>query len=63
MNLQELIELKAKALGEAQAAADVAELETVRIEYLSRKGLLPKVMQELKNVSAEEKPMFGNTSA
>jgi phenylalanyl-tRNA synthetase alpha chain len=61
MNLQELIELKAKALGEAQAAADVAELETVRIEYLSRKGLLPKVMQELKNVSAEEKPMFGKT--
>ncbi len=61
MNLQDLIELKAKALGEAQAATDAAAIEQVRIEYLARKGLLPKVMQELKNVSPEEKPMFGKT--
>lgn len=61
MNLQELNELKTKALGEAQAATDSEALEAVRIEYLARKGLLPKVMQELKNVPAEEKPMFGKT--
>ena len=61
MNLQDLNDLKAKALGEAQAAGDADALEAVRIEYLARKGLLPKVMMELKNVSPEEKPMFGKT--
>lgn len=61
MNLADLIELKAKALGVAQAAVNAEALEAVRIEYLARKGLLPKVMQELKNVPAEEKPLFGKT--
>ncbi len=61
MNLQDLNDLKAKALGEAQSAADAAAIEQVRIDYLGRKGLLPQVMQELKNVPKEEKPMFGKT--
>jgi phenylalanyl-tRNA synthetase alpha chain len=61
MNLQDLNDLKIKALGEAQAATDAAGIEAIRIEYLGRKGLLPKVMQELKNVPNEEKPMFGKT--
>ena len=61
MNLQDLNDLKVKAIGEATAAVDAAEIERVRIDYLGRKGLLPKVMQELKNVSKEEKPMFGKT--
>ncbi|QBG48973.1 phenylalanine--tRNA ligase subunit alpha [Verrucomicrobia bacterium S94] len=61
MNLQELNEIKTRALAAAQAAADAEALEAVRIEYLARKGLLPKVMQELKNVPAEEKPVFGKT--
>jgi len=61
MNLQDLNDLKAKALGEAQGATDATAVEEVRIKYLSRKGLLPQVMQELKNVSKEEKPMFGKT--
>jgi phenylalanyl-tRNA synthetase alpha chain len=61
MTLQDLIELKEKALGQARSAADADALEAVRIEYLARKGLLPKVMQELKNVPNEDKPMFGKT--
>jgi phenylalanyl-tRNA synthetase alpha chain len=61
MNLQDLMELKTKALAAAEEAPDAAALEAVRIEYLARKGLLPKVMQELKNVPAEEKPLFGKT--
>jgi len=62
MNLQDLIELKGKALAAAQAATDAAALETVRIEYLGRKGLLPKVMEELRNVAPEERPEFGKTA-
>ena len=61
MNLQDLYELKNKALEQAQTASDADSIEAVRIEYLARKGLLPKIMQELKNVAPEEKPAFGKT--
>ena len=62
MNLQDLIELKAKALAEAEAAPDAAALEAVRIAYLGRKGMLPKIMEELRNVTPEERPRFGKTA-
>ncbi|MBN2685861.1 MAG: phenylalanine--tRNA ligase subunit alpha [Pontiellaceae bacterium] len=62
MNLQDLIALKEKALNEAQTATDAAALEAVRIAYLGRKGKLPEIMQELRNVSPEERPMFGKTA-
>ncbi len=62
MNLQDLIELKAKALNEAQEATDAAALEAVRIAYLGRKGKLPEIMQELRNVTPEERPQFGKTA-
>ncbi len=62
MNLQDLIDLKTKALDEAQAATDAAGLEAVRIAYLGRKGMLPKIMEELRNVAPEERPMFGKTA-
>jgi len=59
MKIEDIIDLKETALKEAQAAADSVALEEVRIRYLGRKGLLPKIMQELKNVSKEDKPRFG----
>jgi phenylalanyl-tRNA synthetase alpha chain len=59
MNLQDLSELKIKAFAEAEAATDAATIEQVRIHYLSRKGVLPKVMQELKHVDPQERPAFG----
>ena len=62
MNLQDLIDLKEKALSEAQTASDAVALESVRIAYLGRKGLLPKIMEELRNVSPEERPAFGKTA-
>ena len=62
MNLQDLIDLKAQALDEAQGAGDAAALEAVRIAYLGRKGKLPEIMQELRNVIPEERPAFGKTA-
>lgn len=62
MNLQDLIDLKQKAVAEAQAATDSAELEAVRVAYLGRKGKLPEIMQELRNVAPEERPAFGKTA-
>ena len=49
MNLEELNQIKEKALAEANGAADAAALEEVRIKYLSRKGLLTDVMAQLKD--------------
>ena len=62
MNLQDLIDLKGKALAEAQSATDAVALEAVRIAYLGRKGLLPKIMEELRSVAPEERPQFGKTA-
>lgn len=61
MTIQELIDLKAAALAEAEGAADAAALEEVRIKYLGRKGMLPKIMTQLKDVPKEDKPLFGKT--
>ena len=62
MNLQDLIDLKAKALTEATDATDAAALEAVRIAYLGRKGKLPEIMQQLRDVAPEERPAFGKTA-
>ena len=62
MNLQELIDLKTKAVAEAEAAADAATLESVRIAYMGRKGLLPKIMEALRTVDPAERPAFGRTA-
>ncbi len=59
MNLEELNQIKVVALHAAEEAQTAEEIEAVRIEYLSRKGRLPLLMAELKNVPAEEKPLFG----
>ena len=59
MNLEELNQIKVVALQAAKEAQTAEEIEAVRIEYLSRKGRLPLLMAELKNVPAEEKPLFG----
>jgi len=62
MNLQELSELKQKAIGEAQTAADAQVLEQVRIRYLGRNGLLPEIMKGIKDVAPEERKEFGQTA-
>ena len=59
MNLDELNQIKTIALQAATAAQTTEEIEAVRIKYLDRKGRLPLLMAELKNVPAEEKPLFG----
>ena len=58
MNIAELNILKEQALSEV-AQATASSLETLRIKYLGRKGLLPEIMQNLKSIPNEEKPLFG----
>lgn len=55
----DLEKMKEEALGAISNALDDKSLEDLRIEYLSKKGKIQSLMQEMKNLSAEEKPKFG----
>ncbi len=59
MNAKEIADLKTAALQAAQAAADAAALEAVRIQYLGRNGRLPEIMKGLKDVPPAERPEVG----
>lgn len=37
----------------------LSELEQLRIKYLSRNGIITKLFDQLKNISLEEKPIYG----
>ena len=50
--------LKNEAL-KAISEADFKTLEDLRIEYLSKKGKVQSLMSQMKELSAEEKPKFG----
>jgi len=52
-------EIKQQAMMDIEAATDLASLDSVRITYLGRKGLLPELMQKLKDVPPAEKPAYG----
>ena len=42
-----------------ESASDPKQLEQIRIDFLGKKGKLPGLMKELRNVSPEEKPQIG----
>ena len=59
MRAEEIAQLKHDGLAEAAAAAAPADLEQVRIKYLGRNGLLPKIMESLKDAAPAERPVIG----
>ena len=44
---------------EIEKTSTSAELEQIRIKYLSRNGIVTRLFDELKSVPGEEKPIFG----
>lgn len=53
---------KIKAIGaeiEAATAADASEVEALRIKYLSKKGAISALMNDFRNVPAEQKREIG----
>lgn len=56
---QQLAELVAQAQAAIEHANDIAALDTVRVEFLGKKGHMTLQMQSLRNVSAEERPAAG----
>ena len=55
----DLEKIKNEALNAITNCNDDKVLEELRIEYLSKKGKIQALMQEMKNLSPEEKPKFG----
>jgi phenylalanyl-tRNA synthetase alpha chain len=59
INKQELENIKQAAVRAADSVQNISELEEVRIKYLSRKGIIPRIMENLKNVEPEQRPIIG----
>lgn len=62
MNAQDIVKLKDQALAEADQATSLADLEAVRVKYLGRKGLLPAIMEGLKDVAPADRPGIGRVA-
>lgn len=59
MNATELNAQTEAAVAEAAASADAAALEAVRVRYLGRNGLLPRIMEGIKTVPPGERKDYG----
>lgn len=52
-------EVRRQALEAIQATATMDDLNALRIRYLGKKGLIQELMTQMRGLSAEEKPAFG----
>jgi phenylalanyl-tRNA synthetase alpha chain len=59
MTSEEVERITVEALDACRAAADADALEAVRITYLARKGLLPRIMRELKGLAPADRAEVG----
>ncbi|MBX7157941.1 MAG: phenylalanine--tRNA ligase subunit alpha [Verrucomicrobiae bacterium] len=57
--LQEIDNLQQTASETIQKAKTSADLENARLTYLSKKGALPQLLEKLKTVPADQKPLIG----
>ena len=56
---EQLEQIKAKALADLAAAADMSALDAVRGRVLGKKGELTAVLKQMGKLSAEERPVMG----
>jgi phenylalanyl-tRNA synthetase alpha chain len=59
MNAAEIETIKKEALAMVAVAASDQDLESIRIKYLGRKGLLPQIMKSLKDIDPQERAAVG----
>ena len=57
--IRESLEQLSQVPAEIAVIKDKAELESVRIKYLGRKGLVSSLLDSIKNLSLEERPAVG----
>jgi phenylalanyl-tRNA synthetase alpha chain len=58
----QLVQMRNEGLAAVAAAADVNALDSVRVEYLGKKGSLTAILRGLGQLSAEERPAAGKVS-
>ena len=61
MNIEELHNLKIKILEQAENANTIEDLNDIQSSYLSKKGKIPLIMSEIKNVPQNHRALFGQT--
>lgn len=54
--LDSLQQIKKDALEELKRAADLEEIENLRVKYLGKKGALTQVLRGMGKLSGEERP-------
>ena len=59
MDTRTIDEMTTRALAELAGAGDGAALEALRVKYIGRNGMLPELMQSLKDVAPADKPAMG----
>ena len=56
---EKLKELRERAISQIEAAQDPEKLNEIRVAFLGKKGELKNIMKGMKDLSAEERPQFG----
>ena len=56
---EKLLKLTQEALDKISASKTLEEINEARVEFLGKKGQFTAIMKEMKHLSAEEKPVFG----
>ena len=54
---EQLATIRAQALAAFAGAADSAQLDSLRVQYLGKKGELTAVLKQMGKLSAEERPV------
>lgn len=57
--MENLTSIKEEGLAKIEASKDLNELQQLRVLYLGKKGPIQEVMKSMKDLSAEERPAFG----
>jgi phenylalanyl-tRNA synthetase alpha chain len=58
---KEIEDIKTSVLEKLEGCSSTEEVETLRIEYLGRKGIVTQKLKNIKNLPAEERPSFGQS--
>lgn len=51
--------IEKNAFAELEAAADLKEIDSIRVKYLGKKGELTNILKQMGQLSAEERPVIG----
>ncbi len=57
--MQDILNLQKKASDLIILATDISSLESIRVDFLGKKGQLTEILKSLSGLSAEEKPKLG----